>query len=184
MKTRSRPNDLPPEPSDWVSSHLQGAAPHPRAATNERRDRDRRQRVWWGVLYGSFRPRRRRPPRRLDDSRFHSLDWHAAHLLAVSIGILLLSVADAFMTVTLLAGGAVEVNPVMAVLVYESAAVFAALKMTMTGVGVVLLVFLARYRFMRVVRVEAVMYAIFVAYVGLLSYEFWMLRELIDLPGL
>jgi hypothetical protein len=69
------------------------------------------------VVYGSFRPRRRRPPRRLDDSRYQAVDWHAAHLLAVAIGILLLSVADAFMTVTLLSGGAVEVNPVMAALI-------------------------------------------------------------------
>src|SRR5450631_4866544 len=105
-----------------------------RHSTHERRDRaDRRLRVWWSVCYGSFNPRRRRPPRRLDDSRFHSLDWHSAHLLAVSIGILLLSVADAFMTVRLLAGGAVEVNPFMAAVVYKSAALFAAVKMGMTG---------------------------------------------------
>jgi hypothetical protein len=145
-----------------------------------RRASDRRARRWWSVFYGSFNPRRRRPPRRLDDSRFHSLDWHAAHLLAVAIGILLLSVADAFMTVTLLSGGAVEVNPIMAAMVYQSAAVFATVKMAMTGFGVILLVVLARYRFMRVVRVEVVMYAVLVAYVGLLSYEYWMLREPID----
>jgi hypothetical protein len=52
--------------------------------------------------------------------------------------------------------------------------------MAMTGFGVILLVVLARYRFMRVVRVEVVMYAVLVAYVGLLSYEYWMLREPID----
>lgn len=87
------------------------------------------------------------------------------------------------MTVTLLSGGAIEVNPVMAAVVYKSTALFAALKMAMTGSGVMLMVFLARYRFMRVVRVEVVMYAILVAYVGLLGYEFWMLRELIEIPG-
>ena len=88
------------------------------------------------------------------------------------------------MTVTLLSRGAVEVNPVMAAVVYDSAAVFAALKMAMTGAGVMLMVFLARYRFMRVVRVEVVLYAIFVAYVALLGYEYWMLPERFTLPGL
>src|SRR5579859_5241130 len=92
----------------------------------ERRERaDRRRRPWWSVVYGSFNPRRRRPARRLDDSRFHPVDWYSAHLLAVSIGILLLSATDAFLTSYLLLHGADEVNPVMAVLVYRSIAMFA-----------------------------------------------------------
>lgn len=127
-------------------------------------------------MYGSFNPRRRRPPRRGDETRFHSLDWHSPHLLAVSVGILLLSVADAFMTVTLLSGGAVEVNPLMAVVLYHGVAVFAAVKMGMTGIGVTAMVLLAHYRFLRLIRVEVVMYALFVAYALLLTYEFVLLR--------
>jgi len=146
----------------------------------ERRDRtDRRNRVLWSIVYGSFNPRRRRPPRRVGDSRFHSLDWHSSHLLAVSIGILLLSVADAFMTVRLLAGGAVEVNPVMAVVVYRSAAGFAALKMALTGISVTIMVLLARYRFLRMVRVDVVMYLVFAGYVVLLAYECRLAQSLI-----
>ena len=41
---------------------------------------------------------------------------------------------------------------------------FAALKMAMTGVGVMLMVFLARYRFMRLLRVEWVLYGVLIAY--------------------
>jgi len=139
---------------------------------------DRRRRSVWAVVYGSFNPRRRRPPRRRGESRFHSRDWHSAHLLAVSIGILLLSAADAFMTVTLLAGGATEVNPIMAAVVYQSATVFAVVKMAMTGCGVMLMVSLAHYRVMRVVRVDVVMYILLACYVGLLGYEYMMLRTL------
>jgi hypothetical protein len=110
------------------------AGPH---LSNERRARaDRRHRVWWSVWYGSFNPRRRSPARRQGDSRFHSLDWHSSHLLAVAISILLLSVADAFMTLLLLQAGAAEVNPIMAALIYRSVAMFTAMKMGMTGVGV------------------------------------------------
>jgi hypothetical protein len=122
------------------------------------------------------------PQRRLDDSRFHSLDWHSAHLLAVAISILLLSVTDAFLTLLLLQGGAAEVNPVMAALIYRSVAMFAALKMGMTSVGVMLMVFLARYRFMRVLRVEWVLYGVLIAYVTLIGYEVWMLKGPVDLP--
>ena len=155
-----------------VPSHAPAAATG--AAAERRGSADRRRRIWWSVVYGNFNPRRRRPPRRIDDCGFHSLDWHAAHLLAVAIGILLLSAADALMTVTLLAGGAVEVNPVMATIVDKSATAFAALKMSMTGVGVMLMVLLAQYRFMRRIRVQAVLYAILIAYIGLLCYEFWL----------
>jgi hypothetical protein len=151
--------------------------------SHERRARgDRRRRVWWSVYYGNFNPRRRTPPRRLDESRFHSLDWHSAHLLAVAIGILLLSLADAFLTTVLLQGGADEVNPIMAVLIYRSVTMFAVLKMGMTGASVLLMVYLARYRFMRLLRVEWVLYAVLAGYVTLISYEVWMLRGPIELP--
>jgi hypothetical protein len=159
----------------WPMKRVSRADPH---FSHERRARDdRRRRFWWAVCYGNFNPRRRTPPRRLDDSRFHSLDWHSAHLLAVAIGILLLSVADAFLTMLLLQGGADEVNPIMAALIYRSVGMFAALKMGMTSAGVVLMVFLARYRFMRLLRVEWVLYGVLTAYVILISYEFWMLKN-------
>ncbi len=155
-----------------------------RSGADRRALPQRRRRVWWSVLYGNFNPRRRAPQRRNGDAGFQSRDWHSAHLLALAIGILLLSVADAFMTVTLLAGGAVEVNPVMAALVYKSTSLFAILKMTLTGLGVIFMVYLARYRFMQLIRVEVVMYGIFLGYAALLCYEFWMLQALVDIPGL
>lgn len=160
-----------------LSMSINEASAVPESAAERRGQPERRARFWWSILYGSFNPRRRRPSRRDTDGSFQSTDWHDSHLLAVSIGILLLSVADAFMTITLLAAGAVEVNPVMAAVVYQSAAVFAAVKLGMTGVGVTLLVMLARYRFMRVIRVDVAMYCLLVAYLMLLTYEYWMLRQ-------
>ncbi len=149
---------------------------------SERRERqDRRRRSWWSLLYGSFNPRRRRPARRLDDYRFHPVDWYSPHLLAVSIGILLLSATDAFLTAFLLLHGADEVNPVMAVLVYRSVAMFATFKMAMTGIGIVVMVFLSRYRFMRLVRVELLLYALLAVYGSLIGYETWMLKGPHDL---
>jgi Domain of unknown function (DUF5658) len=94
----------------------------------------------------------------------------------------LLNVVDAFLTLGLLAGGAEEVNPVMALLVYRSVVAFAAVKMAMTSVGVVLMVLLAGYRFMRVLRVEWVLYGVLLAYTGLISYEIWMLKSPLEVP--
>jgi Domain of unknown function (DUF5658) len=160
-------------------------ASHQSPVQADRRSRmDRRRRKWWSVLYGNFKPRRRRPARRDGDVRFYSLDWYSPHLLAVAIGILLLCAADAFLTVTLLVNGAEEVNPVMALFVYRNVAVFTSLKMAMTGAGTLMMVFLARYRFMRVVPVELVLYAVLVGYMTLIGYEIWMLNGPIELPVL
>jgi Domain of unknown function (DUF5658) len=176
-----QPANCPEPPTNGAAAQSHGIAPAVPSAGDDRRERhDRRYRFWWSVVYGNFNPRRRRPSRRLWEARYHSLDWHDAHLLAVAIGILLLSAADALMTIRLLDIGADEVNPIMAAMVYRSAAVFATVKMTLTGMGVIVMVMLARYRFMRMVRVDVVMYAVLVAYSALLSYEFWMLRKLID----
>ena len=86
------------------------------------------------------------------------------------------------MTVVLLQGGAYEVNPIMAALIYRSVALFAALKMALTGVSITLMVILARYRFFRLLRVEWVLYGVLVAYVSLIGYEVWMLKGPLDLP--
>jgi hypothetical protein len=174
---RQEPNN------DWVARQLQGTALRPPSWDSERRERnDRRRRVWWSVVYGSFNPRRRRPPRRTDDSRFQSLDWHATHLMAVSVAILLLSASDAFLTSMLLLRGAYEVNPIMAALFIRSIAVFTGLKMAMTGFSTVVMVFLARYRFMRVLRVELVLYAVLGIYLWLVGYEIWLVLNAMD-PG-
>jgi hypothetical protein len=144
----------------------------------ERRNRaERRHRRVWSVCYGSFNPRRRSASRRAGDLRFHSLDWYSAHLLAVSIGISLLSMADAFLTLTLLNSGADEINPIMAALLHSGTTAFTVFKMAITSVCIVALVVLSRHRFMRVIRVEIVMYLVLGAYLSLIGYELWLLKQ-------
>jgi hypothetical protein len=149
--------------------------PERRARAERRNQPERRRRLWWSLVYGSFHPRRRRPSRRVQDSSYHGLDWHGAHLWAISIAILILSVTDAFFTLALLSGGATEVNPLMAAMVGGSPALFAATKVALTGVSVVMLVFLARYRFLRFVRVEVILYCVLAAYVLLMCHEIGLL---------
>jgi len=169
--------------NDWAARQLQGTLPPATNWADERRGRgDRRRRFYWSICYGSFNPRRRRPPRRLDDSRFQPLDWYSAHLLGVSVGILLFSAADAFLTAILLVHGADEINPIAAALFYRGVAIFAAFKMAMTGACIVLLVFLSRYRFMRMIRVELIMYIVLAVYAWLILYEIGMLKVSQDLP--
>ena len=93
------------------------------------------------------------------------------------MGILLFSAADAFLTGVLLLHGADEINPFMAVFVYRSVAVFAALKMAMTSLSIVVMVILSRYRFMQIIRVDLVLYGVLLIYAWLIGYEIWMLNS-------
>lgn len=163
---------------DLVLSQLRGVRLVGPGVVSDRRGRaDRRRLSLWSVLYGGFRPRRR-DVRRTNDGALPVVDWHEAHLLAVAIGILLLCCADAFLTLNLLVLGAHEANPVMARLIYTDVTLFAAVKMGLTGVGVLVLVLLARYRLFGRLPVVTALYTALVAYCVLVIYELGLLFHL------
>ena len=144
---------------------------------SERRQTDRRKRVLRSLIYGSFHPRRR-GARRAGENTLTSVDWHHPQWLAIATLILVLSCCDAFLTLTLMAHGAYEMNPFMAPLVKGSAVVFAFVKIGLTAVGVVLLTLLARGRTFGRVRVGVILYSVLALYGTLILYEFRMLDGL------
>ncbi|NNM62395.1 MAG: hypothetical protein HKM03_09515 [Steroidobacteraceae bacterium] len=164
--------------SDWVIGQLRGLASPAPGVFSERRSVERRRRRWWSALYGSFRPRRRGTRRHEDSADFQVLDWHSSHLLIVAITIVLLCAGDAALTLRLLSAGAFEANPLMAFVLGRDAALFAAAKIALTAVGVVVLVSFARYRFLRRIRAEFALYTVLIGYAVLIGYEFWLLRGL------
>ena len=139
-----------------------------------RRGGDRRRVTVRTFLQGGFTPRRR-GGRRADEQHL-PIDWHEPYLLFLALTILLLSVADAFLTITLIMGGAQEANPLLAFILSAHPEWFAAIKMVLTGTGVLTLVAMARSRLFRIMRVGLVLQGIFVAYVALIAYEWWLLR--------
>jgi len=76
-------------------------------------------------------------------------------------------------------GGAKEANPLLAFILRAQPELFAAIKMALTGMGVLVLVAVARARLFRVMRVGVVLQGIFVAYVALIAYEWWLLRTIL-----
>jgi hypothetical protein len=117
-------------------------------------------------------------PRREGDRSLTAVDWHHPQWLAVSILILLLSCADAFLTLTVINLGAEEVNPVMRPLVTGSGRSFALTKLLLTAMGVVILTLLARLRAFGRLPIGAILYAVLTLYVVLVGYEIWLLEHL------
>jgi hypothetical protein len=105
-------------------------------------------------------------------------DWHHPWLFFLAVGIMLLSSADAFMTLTLIELGANEANPFMHRTMERSIASFAAVKMGLTAIGVLALVFLARARLLNRLRAGAVLTVVFSLYACLICYELLMLWEI------
>jgi hypothetical protein len=135
---------------------------------------DRRRLSVRSILQGAFSPRRRGGRRATDQGT--PIDWHHPHLMFLSLVMLGLSVADAFLTVTLLNAGAEEANPLLAWFVTLHPSAFAAVKMALTGVSTVLLVAVAESRLFRVISGRLVLQGLVLAYLALVLYEAWLLR--------
>jgi hypothetical protein len=151
--------------------------PEAGALERDRREiRQRRRRTWYSLLLGNFAPRRRHP-RRFDESHLASVDLHERRWLFVASAILLLSALDAALTLRLLERGATEANPLMAMVIGEHEQ-FAAWKLALTGVGVVLLTLVARLRAFGRLPVSLILYAVLVLYGALIAYEIWLFFRL------
>jgi hypothetical protein len=136
-----------------------------------RADLDRRNFGWRTVLYGFLRSRRR-ITRREQEGEPVFTDWHHPWLFFLAVGTMLLSCLDAFMTLQLLERGAVEINPLMAMVIGHSALAFASTKIVMTAFGILVLVFLSRSRFMDWLRTGVILTVFFSFYACLVCYEF------------
>ena len=141
--------------------------------TDTRTLHDRRTFGWQTVFYG-FTRSRRRAHRRASETEPVFTDWHHPWLFFLSV-IMILSSADAFLTLRLIDLGASEINPVMLALMGHGTLAFAAIKMLLTGASILVLVFLAKAHIFSRFRSGLVMTAIFSVYSCLICYEFVLL---------
>jgi len=98
----------------------------------------------------------------------------------LALGILTLCVADGVLTVFLISHGAVEANPFMALFVPHNLGWFAAVKLTLTSVGSLVLVACSRMKLFRAIPGEAFLAAIFVGYSVLIAYELRLIRIVVE----
>ena len=148
------------------------------AIDNKRAENDRRIFSWRTVFFGFTRSRRHDLRRDLD-AEILFIDWHHPWLFFLAVGTMLLSCLDAFMTLQLLDRGMVEANPLMAAMLGQGTTTFAVSKMLMTGTSILMLVFLAKAKFLNRVRAGLFLTIFFSLYACLVCYEFvYLIRDM------
>jgi hypothetical protein len=121
------------------------------AFVERRRGIDRRKTRLGGIRRPFFGGRRR-DLRRADDRRqLALLDHYSPRIFAIVVVILLLSLADAVLTLVLISHGAVELNPVMAYFLSKGDTTFLVVKYLLTAISVTI-VALIHYVFLRIFR--------------------------------
>ena len=153
-----------------MTVETEDGAAEPRDASDRRAAEPRRAFTWRTVFYG-FTRSRRRALRRDEDADVIFLDWHHPWLFFLAVGIMLLSCADAFLTLRLMEHGMIEANPVMDAMLGQGTTVFALSKIIMTGTSILILVFLAKSRFMNRFRTGLLLTVFFSVYCCLVCYE-------------
>jgi Domain of unknown function (DUF5658) len=138
---------------------------------------ERRHTTLASYWHGSLRPRRH-SGRRATDQIYPVVDWHSPRVLALVITILGLCVLDGILTIILMSHGAREANPVMALFLPDDLHWFAAVKLTLTSVGMCVLVACSRMRLFRTIPGEALLYAVLAAYAALIAYELQLLEAI------
>jgi len=141
------------------------------AIADKRAANDRRLFGWRTVFFGFMRSRRHKLRRDIDGGILF-IDWHHPWLFFLAVGTMLLSCLDAFMTLQLLERGMIEANPVMAAILSQGTSAFAVSKMLMTGTSILILVFLAKARFLNRFRAGLFLTVFFSIYACLVCYEF------------
>jgi hypothetical protein len=136
---------------------------------------DRRARTLGAFLYGGVKPRRV-GGRREEDKLYPIVDWHSPRVLALAVAILALCVTDGVLTLVLMHHGATEANPFMALFVPHRLGLFAAVKLGLTSIGLLVLVACSRMKIMRMFPGELILYPILLGYVALIAYELRLLQ--------
>lgn len=148
------------------------------AIVDQRAAANRRDFGWRTIFFG-FTRSRRRDLRREVDAEVIFIDWHHPWLFFLAVGTMIFSCLDAFMTLQLLERGMYEANPVMAAILGQGTTAFAVSKMLMTGTSILILVFLAKSRFLNRLRTGLFLTFFFSFYACLVCYEFvFLIRDM------
>jgi len=125
----------------------------PAIAVERRSGRDRRTQRFGDIRWLLKTGRRRQVRRQADRRKLLLLDAYPSNMLYAISLILMLSVADAMLTLWLIGKGAMEINPVMAYYLKLGPNIFMIIKYLMTASAVTIIVLL-NYTIIRSFRIQ------------------------------
>jgi Domain of unknown function (DUF5658) len=135
---------------------------------------ERRRTTLAAYWHGAMRPRRR-AGRRASDQPYAIIDSYSPRVLVLVLAILGLCVLDGVLTIILMAHGASELNPVLALFLPHSVGWFAAVKLSLTSACLCVLAACSRMTLFRAVRGELLLYVLAAGYAALIVYQLCLL---------
>jgi len=121
---------------------------------------------------------RRMYGRRSKDRRYPVLDHFDAGIVLLAILLVVLSITDSIFTLTLLAHGGTELNPVMNWFLGHSVWAFTIAKMLLTGIPAILLVATSNVLMYKRWRSRSILGSLVGVYAGLIVYELALLSQI------
>ncbi len=140
----------------------------------QRSDKDRRKNptpfISRYILKG-----RRMKARREEEAENYYVDRYEYKYLFLIIAIVTLSISDAYITLNLLKGGGMELNPFMEFLIYTNSSLFLVIKIFLTASCVLFFLIHKNFRVFGRLRIVNMMYSAFILYVVLIVYEVYLI---------
>lgn len=146
--------------------------------TMDQRSQDRRASMPFFCLYQLGIKKGKRVNKRRAGAGPAYVDRYANHLMLCTIAIILLSAIDALLTLNILAGGGVELNSFMAILIEDSPEKFVHFKLALTSLALVFLVIHHHVKLAAKLHVKHLLYLILFGYLTLVGYEIVLLSAM------
>ena len=146
-----------------------------------RQQADRRSQRLRTALHACYRNRRQKTRRSTDPTVGVYTDTHEVRVLALAVGLVVLSIMDAFFTTVLLHNGSYELNPFLAVLIDRDLVLFILVKMAITSAGALFLVLHKNFLLFNRVSGYQLLVTCCVIYVLLMCYHFFLMNNLLIL---
>jgi hypothetical protein len=138
---------------------------------------DRRQYTLKTFMLSSYRKRRVTARRNEDQEAGYYVDCHEPFVVAISLGILLLCVADTFFTMIIINNGGRELNPFMNMFIEKDYKIFFFIKYALTAIGLLIVIAHNRFRIFKFLYGYHILFAFLFIYSLLVSYELAILQQ-------
>jgi hypothetical protein len=129
------------------------------------------------MFFSLVKGRRKEARRDYDREKSQYLDVHEPSVLAVTLGIVLLCIADAYLTLGILQRGGEELNPFMLMLLQQDVMLFFSVKFILTTLCLMFTVVHKQFKILKTISGYHILYGVFIIYTALVYYEIILLAR-------